>query len=157
MSDKNQNWQEDTQFEQKLAAYKPRMLRDVKSAVLQEMQPLPIQLVEQWHEFEQKARPYLWVGACCFLLGAVVMFGIMTCFFDYGPTRSRQLLANKPPQTSTTYTMPLSMKDLDEVRTPADLARLFRQQPTVTINNSTPEPPETQRDILRAFGDISRI
>ena len=148
---------EDTQFEQKLAAYRPRMLRDVKSAVLREMQPLPMRLVAQWHEFEQKARPYLWVGTCCFLLGAVVMFGILTCFFDYGPTRSRQLLANKPPQTSTTYTMPLSMKDLDGVRTPADLARLLRQQPTISINNTAPEPLETQRDILRAFGDISRI
>ena len=145
---------EDTQFEQKLAAHRPRMLRDVKSAVLQKMQPLPMRVVEQWQTFDQKARPYVIACVCCFLLGAIVMFGIMTCFFDYGPTRSRQLLANKPPQTSTSYTMPLRMEDLDGVQSPADLARVFRQQPTIIVK---PEPPDTQRNILRAFGDVSRI
>lgn len=164
MSDKNQDhWPEDTLFEQKLAAHKPRLLRDVKQAVVREMQeemPSPMQhVLQMWQTFEQKMRPYLLVGACCFLLGALVMYGLMTCFFDRGPTRSGPLLAAKPSQTQTVYTMPLTMHDLDGVQTPADLTRRLRQKPVVVIDhNTTPiDPPYTQRNILRAFDDISQI
>lgn len=158
MSDQNdKNWSENTPFEQKLAAYEPRLLRDVKAAVLREMQPRPMPFMQQWQAFEQTARPYLLVGVCCFLLGAVVMYGVMCCFFDRGPMRSGPLLAAKS-QPSYTYTVPLNLRDLDEVRTPADLARQLRQQPIVVVKPEAVETePPTQRNILRAFGDISRI
>ena len=135
---------EDTQFEQQLAAYKPRLLREI---TVENLQISSHNRLCSYREiFDRKIKPHITACVCCFLLGAVTMFVVMTCCFDRVPTGHRQtvhrrIVANKPPQT---YTVPLRMQDLDDVRTPADLMTQIRRQPVVTIQ---PEPQPT----LRAF------
>ena len=137
---------EDTQLEQKLAAYKPRLLREVtlpKDDSLREspsVSELLTDLVQTWQSFDRKIRPHLVAGGCCFLLGAVTMFVLMTCWFDPVPARS-QPLASKPAAVKLTY----PILDLDGVRSPADLMTRIRQQPVIVV------PPEPEVTILRAF------
>ena len=94
-----------------------------------------------------KAKSQLTVGLCCFLLGALTMFVLMTCCFDRVPTSSRTMLASSaavsmPPKMRV---MPLQPQDLDGVRSPADLMTSIRQQPSVVVK------PEVQETVLRAF------
>jgi len=137
-----------TQFERQLAAYQPRLLRDVTLPTGDSLRKSPsvseklTRLVQTWQSFDRKVRPHLVAGVCCFLLGAVTMFVLMTCGFDPEPMRS-QPLASKPVSVKRTYlTYPI---DLDEVRTPADLMTRIRRQPVIVVK---PEPEVTT---LRAF------
>ena len=125
---------EDTQFEQKLAAYTPRLLREIKVAAdLRAAESCVVLRHRDVGGYLNTIRPQMTACVCCFLLGAVTMFVVMTCCFDRVPmghrqTVHRRIVANKPPQT---YTVPLRMQDLDDIRTPADLMTQIRRQPVV--------------------------
>ena len=144
---------DDTLFEQKLAAHRPRLLREITLHTTDSHHAMPTiaetltNLVQSWQAFDRKIRPQIKVGLCCFLLGAVTMFVLMTCCFDRVPTDSRTMLASnatvsKPPRIRM---MPLGPQDLDGVRSPADLMTRIRQQPDVVVK------PEVQGTVLRAF------
>ncbi len=156
---KHKDMPDDANFERKLAAHRPRLLREITPEILAAMQSPTAStatqaIAAQWQTYERKSRSQFAVGLCCFLLGALAMFVLMTCFFDRTPTRPQTLLANKPPRT---WTVPLDMKDLDGVTSPAELASKIRRQPVIVLNPEPAETPYTQRDILRAFQDSPRL
>jgi hypothetical protein len=115
---------EDTQFEQKLAAYRPRLLREI-TQISAHGRPCGYR-----YTFERKVRPHITACACCFVLGAATMFFIMTCCFDRTPVRTKPVVASRSPQT---YTVPLRMQDLDGVTSPADLMVRIRRQPVIRV------------------------
>ena len=140
---------EDTFFEQKLAAHRPKLLREITLPQGNSPFSLAVALYSGFmgyrHLFDQKFKPQIMACACCFLLGAVTMFLLMTWCFDRTPMRSQPLAANKPIRT---YTVPLQMQDLDGVTSPAELLTRIRRQPVMTLK------PEPQRTMLQAFPDV---
>ena len=166
---------EDTPFEQKLAAYKPRLLREI--AIVR--QPTAIEKMRSYFQpgasstfqpgtsstFQPGASstfqpgtspranglfPTVTVCVCCFLLGALTMFVVMTCCFDRVPTGSRTLVAERSPggRPARTYPVPLRMQDLDGVQSPADFMTRIRRQPVIVVE------PEPERRMLRAFPNV---
>jgi hypothetical protein len=141
---------EDSSFEQKLATYQPRLLRDIKSEIMrpQSMMEHLIALrpLRNFHD-PRSPKSELRIGVCCFLLGALAMFVVMTCCFDRVPMGSRALVADHSPKVKPvqTYTVPLRMQDLDGITSPAALMAQIRQLPVIVVE------PEPERNVLRAF------
>ena len=126
---------EDAQLEQKLAAHRPRLLREVEIVC----ETIPV--TNKFRHYAalhsgfyscatSKIKPHITACVCCFVLGAVTMFLMMTCCFDHTPVRSQPVVASRSPQT---YTVPLQMQDLDGVTSPADLMVRIRRQPTISV------------------------
>ena len=139
---------EDTSFEQKLAAYRPRLLREIElptcDMISDSLRTTPTvsellnRLVQSWQACERKVRPQIVTCLCCFLLGALTMFVLMTWYFDGVPTRWRPSAANNTSAYSAykvhkTVIVPFQVQDLDGVSSPADLMTRIRRQPVIPV------------------------
>jgi hypothetical protein len=130
---------EDTQFEQQLVAYKPRLLREITVENLFAPQLSPHSWLCGYLDFfNQKIRPQMTACVCCFLLGAATMFVLMTCCFNRVPSGHRQLAEGRRFSSKIAESQSVSEKltyliDLDNVRSPADLMTQIRRQPAMVV------------------------
>jgi|GEM_PF-6995510 len=138
-------------FETQLAELTPRVDRNLHRAILDRCLLRPASPAD-WPAKYLLLKPYLSVGVAGFLLGMVVMYGIMTGFFnDSSPGRASDTWIAR----NNTVPLILDDKTLDSLQRPIDLMTRLQPQPVESpVESQTPlisEPPYSQRMLMQSL------